>query len=385
MIYCIFSMALGIAYVVLMCFYISGWYLQKEKVSSGYSHPKTFVTILIPARNEAAHIRELLESILDNNYPAQLFEIIVIDDFSDDHTAGIAREIIGNKNGRVITLSNYFSKEERINAYKKKALEIAIGEASGALIVTTDADCVVPRNWLQEIVSLYEEKNAKFIAAPVNYIQFHNQKINPLLFAFQSLDFMTMQGITAASARLHLGNMCNGANLAFDKKTFYEVKGYEGIDQIASGDDMLLMYKFQQRYPDSVFYIKSKHAIVNTEAQPTWKDFFNQRIRWSSKADKYQEKKMTAILALVYFFNLNFLILLIVSFFNSGYWKLLLLLLFIKILIEMIFLFPVATFFHKIRQLIIFPFLQPLHILYIIIAGFLGKFGRYEWKGRIVK
>ncbi len=167
---------------------------------------------------------------------------------------------------------------------KKKALEIAIGEARGELIITTDADCIVPPGWLRHITGLYEEEQAVFIAAPVSFTPGDSQGTKNTLYYFQSLDFMTMQGITAASVRMNLGSMCNGANLAFSKAAFDTVGGYKGIDHIASGDDMLLMHKMQQHYPGRTRYLKSEAAIVATAAQPGWRDFLNQRIRWSSKA-----------------------------------------------------------------------------------------------------
>jgi cellulose synthase/poly-beta-1,6-N-acetylglucosamine synthase-like glycosyltransferase len=325
----------------------------------------------------------LLQSVIANNYPRQLYEILVVDDFSDDDTAIIASAYLQDKNGRVISLKEHLTKEQRINAYKKKALEIAIQQAKGDLIVTTDADCIVPENWLQHIVMLYEKQNAKFIAAPVIFI--NDKKINRLLYYFQSLDFMTMQGITAATAALRVGDMCNGANLAFDKAAYDAVQGYEGIDHIASGDDMLLMEKIHTAYPDNIAYLKSQEAIVATQAQASWKDFLNQRIRWSSKADQYRNRKMFGTLLLVYLFNLNFLVLLIAGAFDFYFLKLCGILFIAKIITELIFLVPVAIFYRKQQELLLFPLLQPLHIGYVIIAGFLGKFGKYEWKGRVVQ
>ena len=109
--------------------------------------------------------------------------------------------------------------------------------------------------------------------------------------------------------------MCNGANLAYEKKVFYEVNGFEGIDEIASGDDMLLMHKIQKVYPDKIMFLKSPEVIVQTQPAETLKDFMNQRIRWASKADKYTDKKITAVLFLVYLLNAWIFILGISSFF----------------------------------------------------------------------
>jgi len=371
-------------YVLLMLLYMVGWYLQQGQSRSATFQGSSFVSVIIPARNEAKHIVPLLQSILNNNYPSHLLEVIVVDDYSEDETAALAAGLLNNSQGKVLALKDYLPVDQRINSYKKKALEIAIAASKGQLIITTDADGIVPQNWIANIVAVYEREGAKFIAAPVALLSHSRHPIPPVLWLFQSLDFITMQGITAASARLGLGNMCNGANLAFDKAAFQEVNGYKGIDHIASGDDMLLMYKIQQRYPHGIHYLKSKAAVVQTAAQESWKQFFNQRIRWSSKADQYQEKKMTAILAAIYAFNLCFPVLMVSGFFDSLYWKLAGIVFCIKIIVELLLLIPVAFFFGKQKELWAFPFLQPLHILYILGAGFLGKFGSYQWKDRKV-
>lgn len=380
----IISLTLFFIYVVLMLMYSRGWHRQAVDIGKAHT-PGTPVTVIIPARNEEQNIGPCIQSILNNNFPPALLELIVIDDFSTDRTAETAEALFAGRQGKVLRLKEYLSKDERLNSYKKKALEIAIGEAKGELIITTDADCIVPVNWLQMITGLYEQENAVFIAAPVSFTPGNASRKKDLLYYFQSLDFMTMQGITAASVNLNLGNMCNGANLAFSKAAFDQVGGYKGIDHIASGDDMLLMHKMQQQFPNRICYLKSEETIVDTAAQPSWRDFLNQRIRWSSKADKYDDKKLTFILAFIYLFNLSFIVLIIAGIFNINYWLWIIGMLFAKTTIELVFLVPVARFYGKLRELLYFPLLQPLHILYIITAGFLGKFGSYQWKGRKVK
>ena len=179
--------------------------------------------------------------------------------------------------------------------------------------------------------------------------------------------------------------MCNGANLAYEKKIFFEVGGFRGIDHIPSGDDMMLMHKIFVIHPDGVLFLKNKQAIVSTHAEKDWSAFFNQRIRWASKADLYDEKGIFWILLLVYFFNLLFLVLAVASFWNYRYLIILLSLLIAKTLIEFPFVASVASFFDQQGMMFYFPFLQPLHIMYIIFSGWMGKFGTYQWKSRKVK
>ena len=196
---------------------------------------------------------------------------------------------------------------------------------------------------------------------------------------------MTLQGITGASVHKKIHSMCNGANLAYTRKAFDEAGGFKDIDHIASGDDMLLMHKMYRLYPGAVKFLKSKDVIVQTQPMHRVKDFINQRIRWASKADKYDDKRIFSVLLLVYLFNCWCFTMGIITLFQCsvGYWFIGLLS--GKIIVELFFLYPVAKFFDKEKLLWWFPFAQPFHIIYTIIAGWLGKFGRYKWKGRNVK
>jgi len=179
--------------------------------------------------------------------------------------------------------------------------------------------------------------------------------------------------------------MCNGANLAFGRDAYSKVDAYKGIDHLASGDDYLLMIKMYQLYPGRISYLKSDKTIVQTKPQPDWTGFLQQRIRWASKSGKYNDKKLTAILVLVYFYNLSFLVLAVWGFTDHYYWFVAMLMLLLKIIVEFYFLVLVSKFFKKDIKLLNFALLQVLHIAYIISAGFLGFIGVYKWKGRKVK
>jgi len=270
--------------------------------------------------------------------------------------------------------------KEKINSYKKKAIEAGVERATGQYIVTTDADCTIPVQWLRNFAYIIEQQATVFIAAPVAI-----REESSFIKLFQSLDFLSLQGITAASVAAGFHSMCNGANLCYSKAAFHQVNGFANIDAIASGDDMLLMHKLYSRFPNEVRYCKSAESIVQTNPVETVTDFFRQRIRWASKADKYQDKRIFAVLLLLYLLNAFFLLLLIAAVFNSSLWILLAGSLLYKTIVELIFLMPVASFFQKEKLLLWFPLAQPFHIIYTVIAGWLGKFGRYEWKGRQVK
>lgn len=362
--------ALFILYSLLIVYYWLAWRSIHDYTPSNTS-AQTTISVIIPARNEEKNIGVLLQGLQEQTYPARLFEIIVVDDHSTDNTAQIV--------GQFPAVKLLQLKEDNINSYKKKAIETGIAAATGELIVSTDADCLPPPHWLQVVAAFKEEKNAAFIAAPV--VINCNSSVVQL---FQAMDFMVLQGITGAAVHSRKMSMCNGANLAYERSAFYAVGGFAGVDHIASGDDMLLMHKIWKKDPQKVHYLKSKEAIVSTQPATTWKSFFNQRIRWASKAKSYDDKSIFVVLLLVYLFNLSFLVLAIAGFFSSWYWLCLAGLWVAKTIIEFPLFISVSSFFDKRWAIKLFFFFQPLHIFYTIISGLFGQLGKYEWKGRKV-
>jgi cellulose synthase/poly-beta-1,6-N-acetylglucosamine synthase-like glycosyltransferase len=300
--------------------------------------------------------------------------VTVVDDDSSDNTAAIIQQFASAHS--YIHYQQLAPQPPR-QAHKKRAIEKGIEAGKGELIVCTDADCTHPPNWLWTIARLYESGDVEFIAGPVGYTT-----ENTLLSVFQTLDFMTLQGITGASVSQRFHTMCNGANLAYTRQAFVSVNGFEGIDAQPTGDDMLLMYKIYRQNPNGVCWLKSQDATVQTQACDTWRSFFNQRIRWASKAAYYDDRRIFWVLLLVYVFNAWLLGLAVAAFAVQKAGLALLVALVVKTAIETLFLWPVARFFGKEKWMWTFPLLQPLHIMYTVLAGWLGRFGSYEWKGR---
>jgi cellulose synthase/poly-beta-1,6-N-acetylglucosamine synthase-like glycosyltransferase len=360
-------------YALLIFYYWREWNRLPYYHASGSSHKK-FISVLVPARNEEKNIAFLLQSLSQQTYPKEFFEIIVINDFSTDRTA----EIVSN-----FSLPNLFLIEpatEAKSSSKKKAIETGIRKAKGELIVTTDADCLLHKDWLNIINDFYAKKEAAFIAAPVKFS--HD---NSLLQLFQSLDFLTLQGITAASVAGNFHTMCNGANLTYQKQAFENVNGFEGIDKVATGDDMLLMHKIWKQYPNSVFYLKNREAIVTSVPMHSWRTLFMQRKRWASKTLVYDDYRIIAVLFFVYLLNCWFVVLILASLFNTHYWWYTAGFWIAKTIIELPFVYSVARFYEEQRLIKFLFFFQPLHIFYTVFIGLISQFGKYEWKGRKTK
>ncbi len=371
---------LSLAYVWIMWRYISNWEkLAVWETPKGYI-PSTKISVVVPVRNESDNIQPCLNSILFQNYPENLFEVIIVDDHSTDDTLSILKSV-KDQRLKVLSLADFID-DTKESAFKKKAIEIAVDHAQGELIVTTDGDCIAPKRWLQRMAHLYESKAPKFIAAPVNFYQEES-----LLEYFQSIDFTGMMGITGAGIQGRFMNMCNGANLAYSKKAFYEVGGFSGINHLASGDDMLLMQKIAKKYPGEIAYLKNEKATIQTKAQETWKDFFNQRIRWASKSSDYKEWQVTAMLGVVWLFCISIFMTLISIVFLGihGLWMLLIQLA-IKTIIDYALLSRTTRFFKREDLMKHFLLSQFLHIFYIVWVGTLSIFvKKYVWKGRKVR
>ena len=346
---------------------------------AGIKTPTNKFSIVIPARNEAANIEACIAGILVQNYPTHLFEVIVIDDFSEDETADIVASLaLQHNNVRLLRLQD-FTKDENIIAYKKRAIEIAIEQANHAWIITTDADCSFTNNWLATYDAYIQEHNCVMVAAPVTY-----KNTGSFLSIFQVLDFISLQGITAAAVASGSHTLCNGANLCYSKKAFETVGKFSGIDHLPSGDDMLLMHKMKQSFEGKIGYLYAADAVVTTAPSATLELFIQQRIRWSSKALGYQDKLIFWILLLVYLVNFSLLAYLPVTLIQTGNINKWLLLIGCKTIIELPFMYGSAKFFKQQKLLVWFLFMQPFHILYTVVAGWFGTFGSYKWKGRTV-
>ena len=367
---------LPIFYVLLLFSYTLGWKRLKIWNFPNDYVPSTQICIIVPARNEAANIQSCLQSILQQKYPKNLFEIIVVDDHSVDNTKKLAKSI-QEENMCIIELNRVGTQG------KKMAIATAIQQTNATLIVTTDADCIVPPDWLMALASFYEQHEVKFITGSVVF-----EPVNTLWQKIWALDFIGMMGITGASVAHNWSNMSNGANLAYERAAFMEVNGFEGIDQIASGDDLLLMEKIAKRYPKQTAFLKSRKAIVQTLPPANFNEFLQQRIRWTSKSVFYKDWKITTILGLVWLFNVSILFtfcLFLGGYPQSGMWICGQLL--AKSVVDALFLWSCMDFFkEKSKLLWLFLPTQLFQIPYIAWVGFIGNLGlSYEWKSRKVK
>jgi cellulose synthase/poly-beta-1,6-N-acetylglucosamine synthase-like glycosyltransferase len=358
-------LGISIVYLLTISWLIYGFTKVNSFEYTGLP-PKTSFSIIVPFRNEAENLPVLLESFSKLNYPTDLFEVILVDDESEKEfrlqIAEFKIQIV--KNIRVS------------NSPKKDAITTAMQSVKTNWVITTDADCEVPENWLLTLDNFIQLNAVSMVAGAITY-----DCDNSFLHHFQQLDLASLQGATIGSFGIKKGFMCNGANFAYTKSFFQELNGFDGNDKIASGDDVFLLQKALSKYPEKVGYLKSKNFIVTTKPVNDWKSLFYQRVRWASKTTSYQIAFGKRLGMLVFLMNLSLVVAFLLLLFGIFPWFFLSLLFIIKFGIDTILMQQTNSFLtkNKIRYLflssLLYPFFSTSVALYCL-------FGKYEWKGR---
>ena len=333
-----------------------------------------FISVIIPVRNEETNILNLLSDLNIQSFPPGQFEVLVMDDGSTDETASLVKHFALEHEIKIslINLPDF-----KTSSPKKRAIETAIAVAKGNLITTTDGDCRVATDWLQSIADCYAHTNAKLISGPVTFLDEHS-----LTDYLQTVEFASLIGSGASAISAGFPSLCNGANLTYEKNVFNEVKGFDGVRHIASGDDEFLMHKIAAKYPDGVQFLKNSAAIVKTGAHQQWSLFFRQRKRWASKWKHYKSK--TPLVLALYVFLCNFSLLLSCVLFLCGiinapqlgiFWLL-------KCAPEWLFLSLILRFLGKGKSAFFIPVTQIIYPFYVCFFGLAVQKPAYEWKGR---
>ncbi|RLD25869.1 MAG: glycosyltransferase, partial [Bacteroidetes bacterium] len=335
-------------------------------------------SIIIPFRNEAGNLSELLQSLSNLHYPKHLFEILFVNDASEDNSVEIINAFFNEKpidcalnNIRII------NNIRNSNSPKKDAITTAINIAQYEWIITTDADCNVPIMWLKTLDAFIQTNNPKMIVAPVTYSN------NKTFFQdFQLLDFLSLQSATIAGFGIKKPFLCNGANLAYKKGLFNIVNGFEGNTNIASGDDIFLMEKSLQKYPKKILYLKSKHALVITKPQPSVKDLIQQRLRWAAKTSAYNNVFGKFVGLTVLFMNALIIVLALLSIIGALRFELLVLFFALKFFLDVILINKSARFFNQPLNFISYVMSSLLYPFFSVFIAVYSVFFGFKWKDR---
>ena len=365
-----------IAYGLFTTLAVIGFNRLQTNIASKESNSiPVFISIVLSARNEEKTIERCLQQLIKQKFPVTNFEIILIDDASEDSTFLLANNILEQS-----SISFQLIKEP-IHQGKKGNISKAISLAKGDIIVTTDADVVFrSNNWLTVIANYFETENPEMLIMPVDF-----ETEEGLLSSFQIFENMALTAITAGYAGLKKPFMCNGANLAFKKTVFEKVNGYQSHHHISSGEDVFLMEDIKRLYPNGIHYLLSRALIVKTKTQTNLKLFFNQRLRWAYKA-KYNSNFLNLSAGfLIILANLLMPALLVAILNKSAIIPYLSIFVLSKFVFDFLLLFLASNYLGRFNYLIwMIPF-QCLYWLYALIIGLCSLFIKPYWKDIKIK
>ena len=381
----------GVIYALVIGSFAAGFQrVIRQQRSRPTEDVLPFVSVIVPARDEEEHIGACLDAIFAGDYPPDRFEVIVADDLSEDRTAHVVRRTMERVNA--LTLAGFDDEAEsprlrlvqitenadRARAHKKRAIEQAIGEARGDIILTTDADCVVPPRWIRTLAETFDPATA-LVSGPVLY------PTGGAAANVSALEFLGLVAVGAGAIGIGRPTLCNGANVAYRKEVFEALGGFNGIDHLTSGDDELLMQKIAYSTDWQVRFCAAREAAVLTEPPDSPQAFFEQRRRWASKGAYYPNPGLVATILAIYTFYVTLLGGLLALPFVPGLAVPVLAGFALKSVPEAMLLGPACRHFGRGRLMAYFLPAQILHLPYIVAMGAAGALGGYTWKGRRVQ
>jgi cellulose synthase/poly-beta-1,6-N-acetylglucosamine synthase-like glycosyltransferase len=369
----VITLMIFIPYSLLILALTTGWLRNRETGGPGQKvKPGPFISVIVPVRNEADNLAGLIGCLLQQRYQTERWELIFVNDHSDD---GTAQELEGWTGISSISMRVFHNPEGETG--KKAALARGIAQARGEWIVTTDADCRMGKNWLASIAHMQEKKQPNMIFSPVVFD--HGNK--RFFGKFQAMEFLTLMATAAGSSNLERAVFCNAANMAFRKQAYLQLED-PLVSNVISGDDTLLLQKMKKLNPRRIVFNKSRQALVWTHPVARIRDFWQQRKRWVSKSRHYKDKDILTTGTIVFITNLWMLMLMAGAFFSPVYLKALILGFAWKFIVDMILLIPVVSYFQQHDLWKYYLPAQILYPLYSTLTALAGQAGGFNWKNR---
>jgi cellulose synthase/poly-beta-1,6-N-acetylglucosamine synthase-like glycosyltransferase len=366
--YCGILIILIYAYLMIRyAFALNTFKSDADKKSSVNLIP---VTLLIPVRNEISSLKRLLEALESQDYPKELYEVIFVNDHSDDGSQMYLEEMTSLKNNyKLLNL-------DQAHRGKKQALKLGCSHATSDWIIQTDADCTLPKRFISGHANQASQKGIEFLAGPVLI-----EKQKGFWNKIESLELLSLTGVGMASFLLKNPLLCSGANLSYSK-AFYE-RVQEDLMKVpsSSGDDMFLMIALK-KLGKSYSYLDSNEFTVTTKQNNGPEAFFNQRVRWGSKSKYYRDSFIIFNSFLIWLTNLFLIVYLLGSFFSTQSLLLFFTAFTLKSLVDFLLLYNAARRFKRLPLLWLFPLAALFYYFYISLAGLAALIGRFHWKGR---
>lgn len=328
------------------------------------------VSVLIAARNEGKNIEKLLQSLYNQTFDKENFEVIIVDDHSDDDTFGISESFKVSHPEMSLKLL------KATGSGKKQAISQALHAADNEVVIVTDADCELPAKWIEKMLAFYIAKDLKMLLGPVLL-----SPADTLFEKLQVLEHMSLIASTAGSAAIGMPVMCNGANMMYDRKSALNVEKDRTDMKLASGDDMFLMEQFIARFGSkAIGFFLNREVIVKTATMPNLKAFFRQRTRWTSKTKAYTNWKIIATALTVFLFNLSIVFFFVAGFFMPVFWAFYVLYVIMKTLIDYPIIRRISAFMKQKKLKFWTLPLEFIYPFYVVFTAIAGMFTKVRWK-----
>jgi cellulose synthase/poly-beta-1,6-N-acetylglucosamine synthase-like glycosyltransferase len=379
----VLSLVFGFSYLYIVVSYLKNWRNLKFLPGRNNLDNRPFISVVVAARDEEKNISHCIQSLLNQDYPLDKYEIIIVDDFSTDKTAELIKKFEASGANLKYLSSTAKRHEKTIVSYKREAIQTGINASKGKYILLTDADCIVPPSWITTFSEQFIKEDCVFIGGPVVI----SDKNPNLLTSFQALDMIGMMVITGAGYQSGNQLLANGANMGFSKQVFNDLGGYAQFPNKASGDDMFLLHHFHQHYPKSIQFLKTLSAVVVTQPEHSIKSLLRQRIRWASKNNAYKEMNINFSLSVLFIVSLTIVILGVLCIIQTSiFFPMFCVLYIFKIFSDYLLQREAIRFFNKGKLEKYFFLSQNIHTLYITLVGIMASlFPVYRWKGRKVR
>lgn len=363
----LFSCCIYITIIVILSRGLQSLHIYNENEAYTFS-------VVIAARNEQSNIRNCLDSVLRQTIPDSRYEVVLVDDRSTDMTLEIANEYAAKYPNLIV--KHIESMEPGISP-KKNAVSQGVLIASKEIVVFTDADCVVPPQWLETINQTFTSSTG-LVQGITRYA--HVPEMNQIFWGLQSLDFLSHGIVAAAAIGAGIPLNSNANNFAFRKDAFLEIGGYGRVaGTVVSGDDDLLLQKIWKNKKWEIRFMAHDRAVVSTLPTDTLKGVFEQRKRWGSKTVHYNTLQIT-ILSGIFLFYLAIISAFCIGVFYRPYIYWGLGMIFLKIVGETSLLIPGTRIF---KQQHLRPYIIPASLIQlpmVVGAVFMGVFGKFTWK-----
>ena len=358
----IFAIFCIVVYDVMVLFFVALVQPKKVVVSSFSGGPK--ISVVVVFRNEEQHVLPLLNSLAKQSYSN--FEVLLVNDASTDTSEQIVEEFQKQSQLNI----QLFHLESKGIAPKKEGIELAIQHATGTYIAQTDADCIVPENWLM----LYAEncKDVSLLAGPTIPVESPTER-SSVLGSYQKLDFLSLQLVTQALFRLKQPILANGANLYYSKQAYLE---FYKPNNLASGDDVFLVNTFKKAGLSMAYCPEN---VVETSFVSSWREVLNQRVRWASKSSKNSNHYNLIVGATMMLATLSFCSLMVLAPFSEPY---VFAFAVSKLLVDaraLIYMQEYHRVYTKGWHLMVALLINPVLTLVVFVAGFKRS---YTWKNR---